>query len=136
MIRWVFVAAALLAAGCAGPQAQPQEAPKPEPPKVLPHDPAPAAHLDASTCARLEAAGPLTVVYPASAWDSGQEGWVHVRFDVDAEGAASNVRQLGASPPGIFDEAAGEMLAKVKFTTPSLKDCEFVFGFAKQEAAK
>jgi periplasmic protein TonB len=131
MTRWALVAVALAVAGCAGPQVQPQE-----PPKVLPHDPAPAAVLDPVTCARLEAQGALTVVYPAKAWESGQEGWVHLRFDVDAQGAAANVRPLGASPPGIFDDAAREMLAKVKFTTTGLKNCEFVFGFTKQEAAK
>ena len=136
MIRWIAVAAVLLAAGCAGPQAQPQEASKPEPPKLLPHDPEPVARLDPVTCANLAAEGPLAMVYPAKAWESGQEGWVHLRFDVDAQGAAANVRQLGASPPGIFDNAAGEMLAKVKFTTPSLKDCEFVLGFGKKDTAK
>ena len=129
-MRWAFVAAALFAAGCAGPQVQP------EAPKVLPHDPAPAAHLDPATCATLGAEGPLTVVYPAKAWEIGQEGWVHLRFDVDSSGAATNVRRLGASPPGIFDEAAGEMLAKVKFTTLGVKDCEFVFGFEKPAAPK
>ncbi len=73
---------------------------------------------------------------PAKAWEIGQEGWVHLRFDVDGEGAAANVRELGASPPGIFDDAARAMLGKVKFSTPDLKDCEFVFGFEKKEAAK
>jgi periplasmic protein TonB len=131
MMRWAFVAAALLAAGCAGPQVQ-----APEPVKLLPHDPAPVAHLDPVTCANLGAEGPLTVVYPAKAWESGQEGWVHFRFDVDAQGAAANIRQLGASPPGIFDTAAREMIDKVKFTTPDVRDCEFVFGFEKKDAAK
>lgn len=136
MTSRIGIVAVLLAAACAGPQPQPPEAPKPQPRKILPHDPAPTAHLDPVTCANLAAEGPLTMVYPAAAWESGQEGWVHLRFDVDAQGVAANVRQLAASPPGIFDSAAREMLAKVKFTTPSLKDCEFVFGYQNKDVAK
>ncbi len=102
----------------------------------MPYAPMPQAHLDPVTCGRLSMEGPMTVLYPAKAWEIRQEGWVHVRFDVDGEGAAANVRKLGASPAGIFDEAALEMLSKAKFTTMGLKDCEFVFGFQKQEPAK
>jgi len=119
-----LVAAALVAgaAGCAtGPQ---------------PVEPAPLAQLDPATCPSLMTEGPLSVVYPARAYETGQEGWVRLRFDIDSAGAATHIRQMGASPKGIFDAAARSMLERTKFATVDRKDCEFVIEYKKKDAPK
>jgi len=79
---------------------------------LQPVEPAPLAQLDPATCPNLMTEGPLPVVYPAKAYEDGQEGWVRLRFDIDASGAATNIRPIGASPRGIFDAAARSMLEK------------------------
>ncbi|MFZ3321946.1 MAG: energy transducer TonB [Usitatibacter sp.] len=115
-----IVAAAVLAmlAGCAVP-------------RLLAHDPAPEAKLDPVTCPYIAINGALPVQYPAPAFESGQEGWVHLRFDIDQQGAATNIRQLGASPPGVFDAAALSTLRKARFLSGGTRGCEFVLEYHK-----
>jgi TonB family protein len=114
----VCIALLLTAAACATPG-------------KIPHDPAPVARPDPGTCPAIAIIGPLQVQYPAKAFETGQEGWVHLRFDVDESGVATNVRQLGASPPGVFDVAARETLDKARFLTVNTKGCEFVVDYRK-----
>jgi TonB family protein len=115
----VSVAALLFLAACATT------------PQLLPHDPAPAANLDPKTCPFIAINGDLPVQYPAKAFEIGQEGWVHLRFDVDEQGIATNARQLGSSPPGTFVPAALETLAKARFLNVGAKGCEFVLEYKK-----
>ncbi len=116
-ILFSAIAAAILAA-CAAPQ-------------LLPHEPAPVAQLDPKTCPFIAINGALPVQYPAKAYESGQQGWVHLRFDIDAQGVATNVKQLGSSPPGIFDAAALGTLQNARFVTSGAKGCEFVLEYHK-----
>ncbi len=100
-------------------------------PQLLPHDPEPTANLDPKTCPVIAIAGALPVQFPAKAMEIGQEGWVHLRFDIDADGIATNIVQLGSSPPGVFDAAARETLVKARFLTAQQQRCEFVLGYHK-----
>ena len=53
--------------------------------------------------------------YPARAASRHIEGWVKIEFTVSAAGTVSNARVIGASPPGIFDEAALAAIKQWKF---------------------
>ena len=53
--------------------------------------------------------------YPARAASRHIEGWVKIEFNVSAAGTVSNARVIGASPPGIFDEAALAAIKQWKF---------------------
>lgn len=55
--------------------------------------------------------------YPKGAEKRGIEGWVNVKFDVDASGNVISPTVVEASPPGIFDAAAIEALSKWKYET-------------------
>lgn len=44
--------------------------------------------------------------YPPAARAAGQEGWVRVQYDVDANGRVVAPVVVAADPPGVFDEAA------------------------------
>jgi TonB family protein len=113
------VAIALLA-GCAGPQ-------------LLAHDPAPVAQLDPKTCPFIAINGPLPVQYPAKAFESGQEGWAHLRFDTDEQGVATNIKLLGSSPAGVFDAAALSTVQNARFFSAGSKGCEFVLEYHKDK---
>jgi periplasmic protein TonB len=53
--------------------------------------------------------------YPARAASRHIEGWVKIEFTVNPSGSVANARVIGASPPGIFDEAALDAIKKWKF---------------------
>lgn len=53
--------------------------------------------------------------YPARAASRHIEGWVKIEFTVSAAGSVANARVIGASPPGIFDEAALAAIKQWKF---------------------
>ncbi|HEX7037678.1 MAG TPA: energy transducer TonB [Pseudomonadales bacterium] len=55
-------------------------------------------------------------VYPPKARAEGIEGYVVVRYDVDAEGRVQNVRVTAADPPDVFDEAAVQAVSRWRFT--------------------
>ena len=101
-------------------------------PQLLAHEPAPVAQLDPKTCPFIAINGALPVQYPAKAYQSGQEGWVHLRFDIDDLGAATNVKRLGSSPPGVFDAAGEATLRNARFFTTGAKGCEFVLEYHKE----
>ena len=44
--------------------------------------------------------------YPRLAYVAGQEGKVHVGYDISAFGVPTNVHMINATPPGVFDAAA------------------------------
>ena len=54
-------------------------------------------------------------IYPMRATSRHIEGWVKIEFTVTAAGSVSNPVVVGASPPGIFDEAALDAIRKWKF---------------------
>ena len=53
--------------------------------------------------------------YPSRAQARGIQGWVHLRFDVTAEGTTSNIIVLDADPEGTFDRAAKKAVGKYKY---------------------
>lgn len=53
--------------------------------------------------------------YPARAASRHIEGWVKVEFTVNASGGVTNPVVVGASPPGIFDEAALNAIRRWRF---------------------
>jgi TonB family protein len=55
-------------------------------------------------------------IYPPQARAEGIEGYVVVRYDVDAEGRVHNVRVASAAPPDVFDEAAVQAVSRWRFT--------------------
>lgn len=55
-------------------------------------------------------------VYPPKARAAGIEGYVVVRYDVDAEGRVQNVRVTASEPPDVFDEAAVQAVSRWRFT--------------------
>src|SRR5271156_934275 len=121
---WRVAAVALLVAACTA-----------EGPQVLPHDPPPKLTANSQTCPVMLAEVPGQFRYPREAYNSGQEGWARFRFDVDAEGAPTNIRAMDSSPRSIFESAARDMLAETKFANRDSKDCEFLVEYRKPVTA-
>lgn len=57
-------------------------------------------------------------VYPPQARAEGIEGYVVVRYDVDADGRVFNARVVDASPRGVFDESALAAVSRWRFRAP------------------
>jgi protein TonB len=55
------------------------------------------------------------VIYPPEAKARGVEGYVVVRYDVDAAGQVINPRVVEAKPEGVFDAAALETVSTWRF---------------------
>jgi len=53
--------------------------------------------------------------YPKGAEKRGIEGYVALKFNVDADGNVISPQVVEASPPGVFDAAAIEALSKWKY---------------------
>jgi protein TonB len=53
--------------------------------------------------------------YPMRAKSRNIEGWVKIEFTVTASGAVTNAHVVGASPPGIFDDAALAAIQRFRF---------------------
>lgn len=54
-------------------------------------------------------------VYPFRAKRMGIEGWVRVRFLVDAEGRPANIQILEAEPAGVFEDAVIQAISGWRF---------------------
>jgi TonB family protein len=63
----------------------------------------------------LELVSGSAVIYPPEARAAGTEGYVIVRYDVDAEGRVINPRVVQAEPVGVFDAAAIETVSSWRF---------------------
>lgn len=63
----------------------------------------------------LSVSVPIAPVYPSTARISGTEGWVKVKFTVQASGAVTNIEVLEASPRGVFDKATVAAVRKWRF---------------------
>jgi periplasmic protein TonB len=57
----------------------------------------------------------LTPRYPGRALERGIEGFVELRFDVNAMGATENIEVLRAEPKGVFEDAAIAAAERWKF---------------------
>lgn len=53
--------------------------------------------------------------YPADAQARGEAGWVDLEFTVSPTGTVVDIRVVGASSAGVFDEAASDALARWRF---------------------
>lgn len=53
--------------------------------------------------------------YPSRAQARGIQGWVHLRFDVTAEGTTDNIVVVDSDPPDTFDRAAIDAVKKYKY---------------------
>ena len=53
--------------------------------------------------------------YPQAAVDSCSNGWVLAEFDVNADGAVTQIEVLDSHPKGMFDEAAKRLLRLYMF---------------------
>ena len=77
-------------------------------------------------------------VYPPAAARRGVEGWVRLRFNVDAEGSVQNLAIVEAQPPNLFDRAALQAVRQWRFkprrvngqavTTPVVQTLSFRLG--------
>lgn len=54
-------------------------------------------------------------IYPQRAAKRGLEGWVEVEFTITAAGLVKNAHVVGASPRGLFDNAALRAISRWKF---------------------
>ena len=63
----------------------------------------------------LELVSGSAVTYPEEARAAGTEGYVVVRYDVDARGRVINPTVVEAQPPGVFDAAAIETVSSWRF---------------------
>jgi TonB family protein len=70
--------------------------------------------------------------YPAAAARVVQEGWVILGYDVEA-GRLADVRVIGSSPPGMFDQAVIDSVATQFYASgTSAKACRQQFIFKLQ----
>lgn len=70
--------------------------------------------------------------YPRSAYRDGQQGWVIVRLDVDADGLTQNVAVERAVPSDRFSRSAVKAVKTWEFRPPAnggLKDCRVLLRY-------
>jgi outer membrane biosynthesis protein TonB len=51
------------------------------------------------------------------AFRMGFEGWVHLEFDINADGKTANARPIASYPPLIFTDAAQGMVRDIRYDT-------------------
>lgn len=61
----------------------------------------------------------VSPTYPPDALAAGVEGFVEVRFDVDAEGRVTGPEVVTAEPEGVFEDAALAAVSRWRYTLPS-----------------
>jgi protein TonB len=87
-----------------------------------------------STLAALEAPDP---VYPGGAYANGRQGWVVVRFNVDADGSVGRAAIARAVPGGPFNRAALRAVSNWRFRpldgVDVLENCVVMFEFRAGE---
>jgi protein TonB len=92
---------------------------------ALPVESARSAPLAEVTSAAAAPTAPLRKLvnvapeYPVGARTTGIEGWVDVRFTVNANGVPEDVRSTGARPAGVFDAAALAAVRRWRYEPPA-----------------
>lgn len=77
---------------------------------------APPAMVDAAALDQpLTPVSRMAPVYPAGAKHRGIEGWVRVRFEVNAQGEVGRVTVVEAKPEGIFDDSVIRCVRQWRF---------------------
>lgn len=108
----IFAVALATLAGCGATTGQP------------PSDAAAAPSCGATTdVPKLEAAHRVPPTYPADARKDGVEGKVKLLVTVTPAGEVSRMEVIESDPPGLFDGAAREALAKWRFEAGSDGRC-------------
>lgn len=92
------------------------------PPAFVAIDAAPAAAIEAEAAPERDASRPephalvqVAPEYPANARLAAVEGYVVLRYRVDANGRARDVRLVDVQPSGVFEKAARRALAQWRF---------------------
>jgi protein TonB len=86
----------------------------------------------------LAAVGAGIPDYPPRAWSLGRQGWVVVRFDVEADGRTDRVRIARAVPDGPFDRESRATVRDWRFRpldagVARLENCVVMFEFRAGE---
>ena len=115
------VTAAALVAGCAM--------------SFRPVEPQPTSFERDNPCNEAEPTQRAQPEYPASAARVAQPGWVALQYDINAEGAVSNITVPSSSPPGVFEDAARKALEQWRYRTEEpLTGCRILFTFRPPES--
>jgi TonB family protein len=61
----------------------------------------------------------VSPAYPPEALQSGVEGYVEIRFDVDLNGRVTSPEVVASEPAGIFDQAALDAIRQWRYTIPA-----------------
>ena len=70
--------------------------------------------------------------YPRRAFNSGRQGWVIMKLDVDASGMTENIEVERSVPDGLFESASREAVKAWSFAPPkdgALKNCRVLLRF-------
>ncbi|MCU4674498.1 TonB family protein [Catenovulum sp. 2E275] len=67
--------------------------------------------------------------YPKAAAQTAQEGWVLLRFDIDAQGQVINISVVDSSPAKTFDKEAVNALSRWKFKASELAEQKALIQF-------
>ncbi|RMF95398.1 MAG: energy transducer TonB [Gammaproteobacteria bacterium] len=68
--------------------------------------------------------------YPRNLAERGVEGWVELKFLVNASGEVEDLRLIGSEPAGVFDEAALKAVRRWRFK-PHRVDGEAVAAYSQ-----
>lgn len=104
-----------------------------------PHAPNVARMIGEEDCrgATLAAVSAQMPDYPRRAYQRGRQGWVVIRFDVEPDGGAENVRVARSVPAGVFDGQARRAVREWRFqpldTQEPLLNCVVMFEFRAGE---
>lgn len=101
------------------PAAHPAPPPPENAPPVVAHPAAPAAVAATSTSPVLKRR--VEPYYPDDARRTRRQGWVDVRFTVEADGSVSHAGVVGADPRNVFDRSALTAVERWQFT-PGTRD--------------
>lgn len=74
--------------------------------------------------------------YPRRSFNSGRQGWVIMKLDVNASGNTENVEVERSVPDGLFEDASRDAVKRWTFQPPidgALKDCRVLLRFRAGE---
>lgn len=106
-----------------------------EPKSEYPVDPWVKGYSDPDDCLggeKLAARQFFLPDYPRRAYNTGRQGWVILRLDVDAQGETQNVKIERSVPGGSFDSAARDAAREWVFEPPAdgpMSNCRVLVRF-------